>query len=287
MLNYLSSDRANEHLSTDPANVFRLAQFRGRSLTYTNECPEDYEGWSGFQILNGSTPFQEWVRRPYDKDDLLIVPYGELAPDTILYRGASIFAHRWQIKLLNFPQLTFKDVGHVERKLYNLVEHRQTIGWRIFQVTSAAPVALIRQRMAGWLTVKRYSTSVRFFGYKQQPVAPSLAMIQPKLLETLIIPRSSGSFFGQVWDPVNFIELPLVNLLRSTPDSKYSRVHERYVILKGAKLSIFAKNLTKGIPATSSAHCIPLILRKSLLKTISGNSSPLALHPFECGRPQG
>ncbi len=206
MLNYLSSDRANKHLPTDPANVFRLAQFRGRSLTYINECPSDYVGWSGFQILNGATPFQEWVRRPYGKDDLLIVPYGEVAPDTILYRGAGIFAHPWQIKILNFPQLTFKDVGRVERKLYNLVGHRQTIGWKILRVTSAEPVAL-NTTTDGWLA----SGNQIFYRsipdrpvlriISNQPVAPSLALIQPKVLETVIIPKNEADRF--------IIDLPL------------------------------------------------------------------------------
>ena len=206
MLNFLSADGENKHLPTDPASIFRLAQFRGRSLTYTNECPKDYVGWSGFQILNGSTPFQEWVRRPYGKDDLLIVPYGEVSPDTILYRGAGIFAHPWQLKVLNFPQLIFKEIGHVERKLYNLVGHRQTIGWRIFQVTSAESVALDTST-DGWLANGK-KIHYRFMPERpilritsKNRVAPSLAMIQPRVLETLIIPRNEADRY--------IIDLPL------------------------------------------------------------------------------
>lgn len=150
MLNYLSPDCNNVHESGDPPNTFKLAQFRGHSLVYTNECPSQYVGWTGFQILNGATPFQQWVKRPFGKNDLLIVPYGEVTPDAVQYRGTGIFAHPWKLKLLNFPQLTLEDVGHVERKLTNPVGHRQTMGWRILRVTSAEPVAFTTST-DGWL----------------------------------------------------------------------------------------------------------------------------------------
>jgi hypothetical protein len=150
MLNFLSPDCENEHQQGDQSDIYRLAQFRGRALPYTNECPLNYVGWTGFQILNGASPFQTWVKRPYGKDDLLIVPYGELAPNTILYRGAAIFTQPWKLKLLNFPQLTFEDVGHVERKLTNLIGHRKTIGWRTLRVKEAEPVALCTST-DGWL----------------------------------------------------------------------------------------------------------------------------------------
>ncbi|HEY9731619.1 MAG TPA: hypothetical protein V6C89_06890 [Drouetiella sp.] len=150
MLNFLSPICENVHAAGDLPNVYRLAEFRGHSLTYTNECAPGYVGWTGFQILNGATPFQQWVKRPFGAGDLLIVPYGEVTPDAIQYRGTGIFAHPWKLKLLNFPQLTLEDVGHVERKLTNLIGHRQTMGWRILRVKSAEPVTF-ETTTDGWL----------------------------------------------------------------------------------------------------------------------------------------
>lgn len=150
MLNYLSPDCENIHEDGDPPNVYKLAQFRGHGLTYKNDCPPNYIGWTGFQILNGATPFQEWIKRPYGLDDFLIVPYGEVTPDAIQYRGTGIFAHPWSLKLLNFPQFKLVDVGHVERKLTNLLGHRQTMGWRILKVTAAEPVSF-ETSTDGWL----------------------------------------------------------------------------------------------------------------------------------------
>jgi hypothetical protein len=150
MLNFLSPICENIHAPNDPPNTYKLAEFRGHSLSYTNECPDNYVGWTGFQILNGATPFQEWVKRPFGKNDLLIVPYGEVTPDAIQYRGTGIFAHPWKLKLLNFPQLTLEDIGHVERKLTNPIGHRQTMGWRILKVTDAEPVTF-ETSTDGWL----------------------------------------------------------------------------------------------------------------------------------------
>lgn len=150
MLNFLSPDCSNIHEAGDPPNTYKLAEFRGHSLSYTNECPQDYVGWTGFQILNGATPFQQWVKRPFGKDDLLIVPYGEVTPDAIQYRGTGIFAHPWKLKLLNFPQLKLEEIGHVERKLTNPIGHRQTMGWRILKVTEAEPVTF-ETSTDGWL----------------------------------------------------------------------------------------------------------------------------------------
>ncbi|MFN8553673.1 MAG: hypothetical protein U0103_19545 [Candidatus Obscuribacterales bacterium] len=150
MLNFLSPDCSNVHEAGDPPNTYKLAEFRGHSLSYTNECPPEYVGWTGFQILNGATPFQQWVKRPFGKNDLLIVPYGEVTPDAIQYRGTGIFAHPWKLKLLNFPQLKLEDVGHVERKLTNPIGHRQTMGWRILKVTEAEPVTF-ETSTDGWL----------------------------------------------------------------------------------------------------------------------------------------
>jgi hypothetical protein len=150
MLNFLSPVCENIHQAGDAPDTYRLAEFRGHSLTYTNECPSDYVGWTGFQILNGATPFQQWVKRPFGAENLLIVPYGEVTPDAIQYRGTGIFAHPWKLKLLNFPQLTLEDIGHVERKLTNIVGHRQTMGWRILRVTDAQPVTF-ETTTDGWL----------------------------------------------------------------------------------------------------------------------------------------
>lgn len=150
MLNFLSPICENIHQAGDAPDTYRLAEFRGHSLTYTNECPSEYVGWTGFQILNGATPFQQWVKRPFGAENLLIVPYGEVTPDAIQYRGTGIFAHPWKLKLLNFPQLTLEDIGHVERKLTNIVGHRQTMGWRILRVTDAQPVTF-ETTTDGWL----------------------------------------------------------------------------------------------------------------------------------------
>ncbi|HEY9676795.1 MAG TPA: hypothetical protein V6C76_02250 [Drouetiella sp.] len=150
MLNYLSPICSNVHEPGDPPDVFRLALFRGKGLTYRNLCAQNYVGWTGYQILNGATPFQEWVKRPFGKGSLLVIPYGEATPDTILYRGSGMFAHPWKLKTMNFPQFSFDDIAHVERKLTYIGHHRQTIGWRILRVTDAAPVALATSS-DGWL----------------------------------------------------------------------------------------------------------------------------------------
>ncbi|CAN5170755.1 hypothetical protein BH10CYA1_BH10CYA1_38880 [soil metagenome] len=193
MLNYLSPDCENIRAPSDPPNTFKLAEFRGRALSYTNECPADYVGWSGFQILNGATPFQQWVKRPFGKDDLLIVPYGEVTPDAIQYRGTGIFAHPWKLKLLNFPQFKFEDVGHVERKLTNFVGHRQTMGWRILKVTSAEPVSFTTSS-DGWLRgdakiFYRYdSTKPVLKITSNQPAAQALVVTQSKGGQSILIP---------------------------------------------------------------------------------------------------
>jgi len=197
MLNYLSPDCDNVHEAGDPPNTYKLAQFRGKALSYTNECPPDYVGWTGFQILNGATPFQEWVKRPYGQNNLLIVPYGEVTPDTILYRGTGIFAHPWKLKLLNFPQLTFEDIGHVERKLTNLLGHRQTMGWRILKVTAAAPVTLATST-DGWLKGdgKVFYTNNDSKPYlkiiTKQPAPQALLISQKNMDDEVVVPQTRG-----------------------------------------------------------------------------------------------
>lgn len=195
MLNYLSADCENIHEAGDPPNTYKLAQFRGKALSYTNQCPQNYVGWTGFQILNGATPFQEWVKRTYGKEDLLIVPYGEVTPDTILYRGTGIFAHPWKLKLLNFPQLTFEDIGHVERKLTNIVGHRQTMGWRILRIKSAAPVTF-ETSTDGWLkgdgkVFYRQDAATPFLRITSgQPTAKALVVTQTDGAPEVLVPVS-------------------------------------------------------------------------------------------------
>ncbi len=186
MLNYLSPDCENIHDAADPPNTFKLTEFRGHALSYTNECPPHYVGWTGFQILNGATPFQQWVKRKFGKDDLLLVPYGEVTPDAIQYRGTGIFAHPWKLKLLNFPQATFEDVGHVERKLTNLVGHRQTMGWRILKLTSAEPVSFTTST-DGWL-----KGDAKIF-YQYDSARPLLKITSNQPTPKALVVNQSGS----------------------------------------------------------------------------------------------
>lgn len=195
MLNYLSPDCDNALAPGDQPGTFKLANFRGKSLSFKNQCNADYVGWTGFQILNGATPFQEWVRRPFGENALLIVPYGEVTPDTVLYRGAGIFAHPWQMKTLNFPQFSLEDVGHVERKLTNLLGHRQTMGWRILKIVDAQPVAL-NTSTDGWLkgdakVFYRHEEEEPYLNLiSKQQTPQALLLKQTDAQDEVIIPRA-------------------------------------------------------------------------------------------------
>lgn len=208
MLNYLSPDCDNVHESGDAPNTYKLAQFRGKALSYKNECPQNYIGWTGFQILNGATPFQEWVKRTYGKQDLLIVPYGEVTPDAILYRGTGIFAHPWKLKLLNFPQLTFEDIGHVERKLTNIMGHRQTMGWRILRVKTAEPVTF-GTSTDGWL-----NGDGKVF-YQQNTATPFLRITSSQPVpNALVVTQTDGQ--PEILKPTTHQNISVLNVpLRS------------------------------------------------------------------------
>ncbi len=228
MLNFLSPDCSNVHEAGDPPNTYKLAEFRGHSLSYTNECPPDYVGWTGFQILNGATPFQQWVKRPFGKNDLLIVPYGEVTPDAIQYRGTGIFAHPWSLKLLNFPQLKLEDVGHVERKLTNIIGHRQTMGWRIFKVTEAAPVTF-ETSTDGWLKPDgkiffQYDAAKPILKIISKQPAPQAVTIEqtPSTTPTTVLAKKEGDS--------TIIEIPLTDgaqndVLKLHPVEQTSRLH--------------------------------------------------------------
>ncbi len=141
MLNFLSIDCRKNHLESDPADVFRLQEFRGTNPAYKDQCPANYVGWSGIQLLAGSTPDQNMVRRPFTAGNLLLVPYGDITHAAIRYRGSGIFSYLWQSQLFVFPQLTLKERGYVERKITILGGHRRTMGWRILEVADAQPLA--------------------------------------------------------------------------------------------------------------------------------------------------
>lgn len=141
MLNFLSDQQQPAHLESDPPEIFRMREFRGSKLEYKTEFPVQYVGWSGFQILAGSTGYGRWVRRPFTTGDLLIVPYGDLQPNAVLYRGCGMFANPWQTQLWRFAQLTLDEIGYVERKIVVLGGHRITIGWRILRVTASQPLS--------------------------------------------------------------------------------------------------------------------------------------------------
>ncbi|MFN8551878.1 MAG: hypothetical protein U0103_10345 [Candidatus Obscuribacterales bacterium] len=141
MLNFLSDEEQPPHLPSDPPGVYRMKQFRGIRLEYTTEFPSGYVGWSGFQILARSGGASHWVRRPFTVGNLLIVPYGDVRPNAVLYRGSGMFSAPWQAQILRFAQLTLKEVGYVERKIVVLGGHRLTLGWRILQVSSAEPLS--------------------------------------------------------------------------------------------------------------------------------------------------
>ncbi|MBS1954404.1 MAG: hypothetical protein JST89_09460 [Cyanobacteria bacterium SZAS-4] len=141
MLNFLSTDCRKKHLESDPADVFRLEEFRGVNPAYKDQCPTNYVGWSGIQLLAASTPEQNMVRRPFAAGNLLLVPYGDITHAAIRYRGSGIFSYLWQSQLFVFPQLTLQERGNVERKITLLGGHRRTMGWRIFEVTDSQPLA--------------------------------------------------------------------------------------------------------------------------------------------------
>lgn len=120
----------------DPEGVFRMPTFRSSQLAYTRHCPDGYKGWTGFQVVAGSTPYQAWIKRPFTEGALLLVPYGDLQPAKVGYRGATIFATGWQAQLASLPQLKFRELGSVRRKIHLLTGHNLHLGWKIMQVES-------------------------------------------------------------------------------------------------------------------------------------------------------
>ena len=207
MLNYLTSDCEDVHDASDPPGTFGM-EFRGSHLPYSSECPKGYVGWSGFQILAESTIVQNWVKRPFTKGDWLIVPYGDLKQGSILYRGAGMFTALWHTQLMMFPQLTFKELGFVEKKITVPGGHRQTIGWRILEVTSSQPIS-VATTSDGWLL----PGSTKIF-YRFDPQKPILRMdISDALRDPIVYTASFDKTLHAVSSQEDhgkfFIDLPL------------------------------------------------------------------------------
>ena len=207
MLNYLTSDCEDVHDASDPPGTFRMQEFRGSHLPYTSECPKGYVGWSGFQILAG-TQFQDWVKRPFTKGDWLIVPYGGVNQESIHYRGAGMFTTLWQTQIMMFPQLTFKEIGFVEKKIMVPGGHRQPIGWRILEASSSSPISMATSS-DGWLS----PGSTRIF-YRFDPQKPILRIdissaLRDPVAYTASFDKSLHTVSSQEDHGKFFIDLPL------------------------------------------------------------------------------
>ena len=166
MLNFLSFYRNDKPLHGDK-NVFELGDLFGKHQTYKIACPANYIGWTGFQVMGASTSWnQKWVKRPFTTGNWLIVPYGDLPPNKILYRCGGMFCVPPRVHLLAFPQMHFKELGTVERTLINITGRRAHIGWRIFEIDSDQPVS-ISASSDGWLPANK---PVYYLFNKDKPV---------------------------------------------------------------------------------------------------------------------
>jgi hypothetical protein len=173
MLNFLTTNMDNAELSSLKKD-FRLP------VPSSYLCQPDFTGWRGYQMLTGATPFRHWVSRPFPKNSLLFIPYGNV-PQKIAHRGQGLFGNDVQNNLYCFPQLKLAEVCTLEKNIHNIYGEKYKLGWKIYRVLDAQPISLPGATSDSWLSSDQklfYNSPKRILEFEStQPISANWLVI--------------------------------------------------------------------------------------------------------------
>jgi hypothetical protein len=91
--------------------------------------------------LSNSVDGSSWIIDNLRVGDVLLIPFGDLPPSLATYRGAPLFCTDWKNNVAFSPQVEYKPVFVVKRRILRAGGHPYTIGWIGLAISSVPKIS--------------------------------------------------------------------------------------------------------------------------------------------------